>query len=182
MFEQLLARLAKAFAAAKIPYMIIGGQAVLLYGEPRLTKDIDITLGVDQEALSRIQNVCADLGLEALVDDVPEFVARTKVLPVADRATGLRVDLIFSNTEYEATAISRARQVEVGGLPVNYAAPEDLIIHKIIAGRPVDLEDARKIIVKNPDLDREYIAKWLQRFDEALAGDFFETYKGLKSG
>lgn len=27
--------------------MIIGGQAVMVYGEPRLTKDIDITLGVD---------------------------------------------------------------------------------------------------------------------------------------
>ncbi|GAH87084.1 unnamed protein product, partial [marine sediment metagenome] len=27
--------------------MIIGGQAVLLYGEPRLTRDIDVTLGDD---------------------------------------------------------------------------------------------------------------------------------------
>lgn len=29
--------------------MIIGGQAVLLYGEPRLTRYIDITLGIDTE-------------------------------------------------------------------------------------------------------------------------------------
>jgi hypothetical protein len=33
--------------------MIIGGQAVLLYGEPRLTRDIDITLGVSAEHLDR---------------------------------------------------------------------------------------------------------------------------------
>ncbi len=37
MFTQLLERLATALDLAEIPYMIIGGQAVLLYGEPRLT-------------------------------------------------------------------------------------------------------------------------------------------------
>jgi len=30
--------------------MVIGGQAVLLYGEPRLTRDIDITLGIGVES------------------------------------------------------------------------------------------------------------------------------------
>ncbi len=43
MFEHLLAKIATALNKAEIPYMVIGGQAVLLYGEPRLTKGIDIT-------------------------------------------------------------------------------------------------------------------------------------------
>lgn len=34
--------------------MVIGGQAMLLYGEPRLTKEIDITLGVDLSGLSTV--------------------------------------------------------------------------------------------------------------------------------
>lgn len=41
MFKELLARLADLLDQKGIPYMIIGGQAVLLYGEPRLTRDID---------------------------------------------------------------------------------------------------------------------------------------------
>jgi len=36
--------------------MVIGGQAVLLYGEPRLTKDIDITLGKGIESLEKIKD------------------------------------------------------------------------------------------------------------------------------
>jgi len=36
MFKSLLAKLATALVNANIPYMVIGGQAVLLYGEPRL--------------------------------------------------------------------------------------------------------------------------------------------------
>lgn len=46
MFERLLERLAGSLDRHKIPYMVIGGQAVLVYGEPRLTRDIDVTVGV----------------------------------------------------------------------------------------------------------------------------------------
>ena len=46
MFQALLARLALELEARSLPYMVIGGQAVLVHGEPRLTRDIDITLGV----------------------------------------------------------------------------------------------------------------------------------------
>ena len=34
MLEELLLRIATAFDQDALPYMIIGGQAVLLYGEP----------------------------------------------------------------------------------------------------------------------------------------------------
>ena len=54
MFEKLLERIAQGLTNGGIPYMVIGGQAVLLYGEPRLTKDIDVTLGAD---LTRLQDV-----------------------------------------------------------------------------------------------------------------------------
>lgn len=46
MFEQLLARFALALDAAEISYIVIGGQAVLVYGELRLTQDVDIILGL----------------------------------------------------------------------------------------------------------------------------------------
>lgn len=45
MFETLLEKLSCALDQVGIPYMVIGGQAVLRHGEPRLTKDIDLTLG-----------------------------------------------------------------------------------------------------------------------------------------
>ncbi len=54
--------------------MVIGGQAVLLYGEPRLTKDIDITLGIDISELDRVMKVVAGLKLNILVDKVDDFV------------------------------------------------------------------------------------------------------------
>lgn len=47
----LLKNLAKALNRRKIDYMVTGGQAVLIYGEPRLTRDIDITLGMGIEGV-----------------------------------------------------------------------------------------------------------------------------------
>ena len=55
MFLKLLAKIANELRKLRIPYMVVGGQAVLLYGEPRLTKDIDITLGVGVDGLPKIK-------------------------------------------------------------------------------------------------------------------------------
>lgn len=53
MIEKLIKKVAQRLDEDKIPYMLIGGQAVLLYGRPRLTQDIDITLGIDTDKFHR---------------------------------------------------------------------------------------------------------------------------------
>ncbi len=84
MFEELLAKIGEALTKRKIPYMIIGGQAVLLYGEPRLTRDIDIALGINIDRLSEIVEISKELNLEVLPENVEDFVKRTYVLLTKD--------------------------------------------------------------------------------------------------
>ena len=79
MFEQLLSRLGRALDEAGLPYMLIGGQAVLLHGEPRATVDIDVTLGVDAGELPRLLDVTRALRLAVLPDPPEPFVAQTNV-------------------------------------------------------------------------------------------------------
>lgn len=55
--------------------MLIGGQAVLLHGEPR-TQDIDITLGVDPTALPEVLKVCRIAALARDVEDAVGVVRR----------------------------------------------------------------------------------------------------------
>jgi len=94
--------------------MIIGGQAVLLYGEPRLTKDIDVTLGIGVEELNRLKAIVHRMGLEVLIKDEVQFVEKTMVLPTRERRSGIRVDLIFSFSPYAMEAIGRARDIWLG--------------------------------------------------------------------
>lgn len=160
--------------------MVIGGQALLAYGEPRLTKDIDITLGIGVEELGRVKDVVKELGFSILVKDEDEFVKRTMVLPVKDSRSGIPVDLIFSLSPYERQAIGRARTVMIGRASVQFASLEDIVIHKIIAARPRDLEDVKSILTKNPVYDEAYILKWLRDFDEALGGSYCAIFDGIK--
>jgi predicted nucleotidyltransferase len=87
------------------------------------------------------------------------------VLPALHEASGVRVDLVFSFTPFEREAIARARTVELGGQQLRFASPEDVIILKIFAGRPRDLEDVAAIVRNQPELDRAYIRRWLEEFD-----------------
>lgn len=173
MFEELIARLAASLKVRKIPYMIIGGQAVLLYGEPRLTRDIDVTIGADVSRLPDVLRSADDIEVTPLPDNVEEFVSRTMVLPTQHAETGIRVDFIFSFTPYEIEAIARAHNVTMAGQEVAFARVEDLVIHKIFAGRPRDLEDVRSVLLRNPDVDKAYIRQWLKQFDESVEGGSF---------
>lgn len=178
MLDALLERLALALAGRGIPYMVIGGQAVLLYGEPRVTKDIDITLGVDVDRIDDILAVATAAGIRPLVE-ASDFTRRTMVLPCADDASGLRVDFIFSFTPYESEAIARGRDLQVGTASVRFIGPEDLIIHKILAGRPRDLEDVRTILVKNPNLDLSIVRRVLADFQQAAGESLLDRLEAI---
>ena len=183
MFEEILSRIAASLKKHTIPYMIIGGQAVLLYGEPRLTRDIDITLGLNTEYVNELLKVIRELSLKPIPENIKLFVQQTMVLPALEETTGIRVDFIFSFTTYEIEAIKRARKITIMGQEVCFASPEDVIIHKIFAGRPRDIEDVRSIILKNSDMDIQYIRSWLKEFDKSSdKKDFLKTFEEVLKG
>jgi hypothetical protein len=170
MFADLLGRLATELDRADLPYMVIGGQAVLVHGEPRLTKDIDITLAAGLDMLETVLKVANATNLDPLVDP-DEFTVQTMVLPCLHRESGIRVDFILSFSPYEREAIGRAVEIEVGGSTVRFASAEDLIVHKILAGRARDLEDVRSVLLKNPTVDRTLVISILASFQESLTLD-----------
>ena len=52
--ETTLLRIAKVFSVNGIPYMLIGGYSMTLHGCPRMTEDLDVTLGVDIDCFDNI--------------------------------------------------------------------------------------------------------------------------------
>lgn len=55
--------------------------------------------------------------------------------------------------------------MDVGSREVPFATAEDLLLHKLFAGRPRDLEDAAGVVRrKGPDLDWAYMARWAREF------------------
>lgn len=178
MFTKLLKTIALALSQRGIPYMVIGGQAVLLHGEPRMTRDIDITVGIGTEKLDQMVDAVTAIGLKPLVDP-DDFTLRTMVLPCQDPVTYLRVDFIFSFTPYELQAMERVRPVNMEGVDVTFASAEDLVIHKVFAGRPRDMEDVKSVLIKNPKLDTHYIRHWLNELGEATGESFVARFESV---
>ncbi|MDQ7857622.1 MAG: DUF6036 family nucleotidyltransferase [Armatimonadota bacterium] len=158
--------------------MVIGGHAAILYGEPRLTRDIDITVARGPDRLNELLSVVRGLGLMPAVG-AEELARRNYVLPCTDPTTQIDVDVILSVSAYEQEAMMRTRAVPIGGVPVRFAAPEDVLIHKIVAGRPRDVEDARAILARVQCLDRPYIERWLEEFEQTLSSPFVRVFRDL---
>ncbi len=159
----LLEKISGALNKKGIDYAVIGGQAVLVYGYARFTNDIDVLIGADTTQLSLLGEICEELNLTRLKDD--EFTRTTNVVPVFDPETNFRADLVFCFTEFEREAIDRAVTKVQSETPVKFATVEDLILMKLYASRAIDIEDIKKLLILNSDIDMVYIKKWLVRFD-----------------
>ena len=179
-FSALLARIGSTLEARGISYMVIGGHAAILYGEPRLTRDLDITLGVGPDRLGELLEIVRDADLVP-AQGAQELALRNYVLPCSDPGTGIDVDLILSVSAYEQEALRRTQAVAVGGVNVRFASVEDVLIHKIVAGRPRDIEDARAILAKSPSLDRPYLLRWLREFEHTLSSPLVNRFMELEA-
>ncbi|MGA1845382.1 MAG: DUF6036 family nucleotidyltransferase [bacterium] len=63
---------------------------------------------------------------------------------------------------------------------VSFASLEDVIIHKIFSGRLRDMEDVISIILKNPNIDTQYIREWLMKFDDTYdEWGFLDAFEGV---
>ncbi len=83
---------------------------------------------------------------------------------------GTRLDLLLSDTEFDAEAIRHSMPVELEhGLKAHICSPENLIIYKLISTRSRDHEDATSVVRRQGDaLDDEYVLEWLRKFEQAL--------------
>jgi hypothetical protein len=109
-----------------------------LYGVPRLSADVDVTLALTPDAPDRFADDMQQGGFTLRVDD-PAFVRRTRVMPFVHQATGMPVDVVLASSGLEDDFLDRAAPVDVGGTAIPFIALNDLIVAKVLAGRPKDL-------------------------------------------
>jgi hypothetical protein len=177
--DEAVTALASWLARHNLPYMVIGGFAVTVWGEPRFTRDVDITISVPADQLhSTIEVICTEF--TSLVAEPAKFVTDTRVLPITVHS--VPVDLVFAALPYEEAAISRARTIDLKGGSVQICSPEDLILHKIVSSRPKDREDIEGIFrYRHAELDYGYLDPRVEELAEALADrNMLDWYRALR--
>lgn len=163
-----LALLQKRLREARIPSAVIGGVALSVWGEPRMTRDVDVKVSVGRDEAIRLLDALGDEYI-ALSDDPLQTLSHFGFLFVKDR-WDTRLDLLLAETEFDREVIRRAYALEVvPGVVVDVCSAEDLVIYKLISTRLRDHEDAASVIRRQGDaLDDAYVLDWLRRFEQAL--------------
>ncbi|MDQ3020218.1 MAG: nucleotidyltransferase [Bacteroidota bacterium] len=179
MLQKLLLKTVKELDKSKIPYIVIGGQAVNIYGIVRATQDIDITLGIDITQIDELKKIIDKLKLKYVKDNPDEFAKQFWIMPVYDLKSKIKIDFAFSFSPFEKAAISRAVVKKINNKQVRFCSLEDLIVFKIIAGRPLDLYDVRNILLLNINLDKKYIFKWLKMFEQTTGENYIERLEKI---
>lgn len=158
------AEVARFLEQLKIPYAIIGGLALQHWGEPRMTRDVDITVLVpSQELVPFIDTIIAKF--HPRFPDAREFALRHRVL-LLQSEDRIPIDISLGIPGYEEEALQRAVEVDFPGAgKLRLMGPEDLIIHKCVAGRPRDLEDVEGILIRQRlKIDAQLVRNWLESF------------------
>lgn len=134
----------------EIHYAIIGGLAVQWWGEPRLTKDVDLTVVAPLDDPERFIRQGAD-AFAPRIANVVAFARRNRVILV-QASNGCPLDISMGLPGYEEEVMQRAAEFALEpDKGVRICSAEDLIIHKAIAGRPQDVRDIEGIVYRQRD-------------------------------
>lgn len=154
---------------ANVSYIIVGSIASMVYGEPRLTRDMDIVVDVSPQDAQRFEQLfpqpeyyCPPI--EVLGDEIRNR-GQFNLLHVT---TGLKIDvMIKKTTPFDQSRFARRKRIELwGDFSAFLASPEDIIIKKLEhfqeGGSEKHLRDIRGILSNTP-IDKAYLEEWITK-------------------
>ena len=160
--------------------IIIGGVAVSFLSQPRTTRDVDILTLVDDAEWPRFLELGKKFGFQSRQKDALEFAQQNRVLLVKHQPTSIDVDISFGLLPFERDVFKRAKKIKIANFTISLPTPEDLIIMKAVAHRPIDMQDIRSILEVNPNLDFKRIKTTVKEFADVLeAPEIFDDLKKL---
>ncbi len=180
--EVALLETVQALDEMDIPYMLVGGMASSIWGEPRYTSDVDLTIQWDntesQHLWERLKN-----RFRFMTDDPAALAVKAGAVPIVSR-NGLKVDLILGNLPLHQEGIAKAIGIPIQGQIVKVCPPEQLVILKSISDRAKDREDVLAILRHqrghlNLDDIEKTLGKLAQDFDEPSIMDFWRQARGV---
>jgi hypothetical protein len=136
--------LCRLFNDHHVEYLLVGGQAVIAHGYPRLTKDMDLWVRPTQDNGARVLAALTDFGTP-MSDFEPERFTDPKTLLMLGR-NPFRVDIL---TDIPGVAFGaaweRRTSVTLDGQQIPLIDLEDLIANKLAVGRLQDLADVEAL-------------------------------------
>lgn len=157
LLTETLRDVAAALAEIDAPSMIIGGVAVIAAGVPRETIDVDATISGRSSDIDSVLSAFARHGIVPRIEGAAAFARERQVLLLQDSKSGVTIEVSFAWLPFEEEALARANHIDLGGVAVAVAIPEDLVVYKAAAWRDRDRSDIERLLAlhgKEMDIPR----------------------------
>ena len=128
-------------------FCFIGGIALQRWGEPRLTRDVDVTVisPFGEEGRSADRLLAA---FRPRIEDAREFAVRNRVLLIESEG-GIAVDVAFGAVPFEERCVARSSDWALApDVVLRTCAAEDLVVLKAFASRPQDWLDIESVAIR----------------------------------
>jgi hypothetical protein len=159
-----LALIDERLATAGIPYMITGSFAMAVYAIPRMTRDIDLVIALDERQVTALLAAFAeDCYLERAA--VEGAIAGQGMFNAIHRTWHLKADFIVrKDAPYRRVEFERRRLLAFAGRSYPIVSAEDLLLSKLHWRREsrseLQLRDVEQILASQPALDWAYLRQW----------------------
>jgi len=133
-----------------VRYLLIGGWAVGMYGNPRATKDIDFLVAIDNDNLANLQNALLVFGAPPV--DLERFKEKGNVIRMG--SSPIMIDIINDADGIDINECYPRRKVmKIENIDISIISVNDLIKNKKASGRTMDIADAERLEKQNKNLD-----------------------------
>ena len=151
--------------------MITGGAAAIVYGEPRLTRDIDIVARFRRSDAGRLAGAFLDPDFYVPPEDIiAQEIGRPRGhFNVIHVPTSLKADMYpVADDPFHAWALDHTQSEQIGGMTVRFAPPEYVIARKLewfrASGSTRHLDDIRAILrVSGARISDAELQGWIAR-------------------
>jgi hypothetical protein len=139
-------------------YVVIGGIAVSIWGDPRTTMDLDVMISLEENAVEKFVEFLKKNGFMTTLEDAWAAFAERSHFTAEDTLSSLRLDIKGVYNEMDRKTIARRMKFNFNGADIMIETPEDLISAKLYFGSDQDLRDAEGIYRLQKDkLDMDYL-------------------------
>lgn len=154
-----------------VPYMITGSVAAMMYGEPRMTNDIDVVIELQEYQIDRLLKVypAEDYYRPPIeVFGIELKRAQRGHLNVIHHLTGFKADFyLLGNDPLHVWGMKNKRIIHIGNDGISLAPPEYVILRKLEyyreGGFQKHLIDIKAMLRVSSDISLDIINDWVGR-------------------
>jgi hypothetical protein len=167
-----------AIEPLQLSVAVMGGLALSAWKYPRTTRDVDLLVGVEPNRVAVLLDALRAAGFRAKRTPALRPLGRMQILQLEfdppDAFVSISVDVLLVDCAYGREALKRRLPLRLPGIEreLQVLSCEDVLLHKIMAGRVIDRSDAAALIRANrQSLDLAYLSHWARNLDldDALA-------------